>query len=95
MKEEYVSIKQTAARVRDISLIDVTDMTGNVRDKYEKSKRHTAKGPVSVTGQKFMNWKLHEGGFGAIDLIIHLEKLDFKSAVIRLADRFPYCSIRD
>ena len=78
-----------ANRVRDIPLIDVIGLTDAVRDKYDKHKWHTSKGSISVTGQKFINWSLQKGGGGAIDLIIHLTRLDFKSAVIRLADRFP------
>jgi len=41
-----------------------------------------------------MNWSLHKGGGGAVDLIIHLENLDFKSAVLQLANRFPDDSLR-
>jgi len=85
----YAQIKNMANRVRDIPLSDVMGVIGGVKDRYDKHKWHTPKGTISITGQKFMNWSLHKGGGGAIDLIIHLEQPNFKSAVIRLADYFP------
>src|SRR5208337_4329195 len=40
-------------------------------------------------GPKFMNWTAGTGGGGAIDLLIHLRRLDFKGAVDWLAGHFP------
>jgi len=57
----------------------------------DKNKWHTCRGVISVTGQKFMNWTLATGGGGAIDLVIHLEQYDFKTAVLWLLDNFS-CS---
>ena len=94
MADTYAQIRDMANRVRDIPLIDVIGVTGSLRDKNDKHKWHTSKGTISITGQKFINWSLQKGGGGAIDLVIHLYQLDFKSAVIWLADRFPDgCSV--
>lgn len=40
-----------------------------------------------------MNWTKCLGGGGAIDLAIHLKGLDFKTAVLWLADTFPFYDI--
>jgi hypothetical protein len=55
--------------------------SGGKRDPHDKAKWHTAKGPISITGMKFMNWNQGRGGGGAIDLAMHLNGLDFKAAV--------------
>jgi hypothetical protein len=89
MAKIYAQIKNIANRVRDIPLTDVMGITGSVQDKYDKRKWHTSRGAISITGQKFMNWPCQTGGGGAIDLVIHLNRLDFKSAVLWLSDRFP------
>lgn len=87
----YAHIKEMADRVRNIPLNDVMALTGSIRDKYDKHKWHSSQGTISITCQKFMNWSLQTGGGGAIDLVIHLNRLDFQSAVIWLVDRFPAC----
>ena len=58
-------------------------------DRHDCAKWHTAQGPLSVTGAKFMNWQQGVGGGGAIDLVLHLMGLDFKAAVAWLWERFP------
>jgi hypothetical protein len=57
-------------------------------DRYDPKKWHTAQGSLSVTGMQFMNWNRGCGGGGAIDLIMHLEHLDFPTAVAWLRQRF-------
>lgn len=88
MEYTYAQIKDMANRLREIPLIDVIDITGAIRDKYDKRKWHSSQGTISITGQKFMNWSIQKGGGGAIDLIMHLEQLNFKSAVIWLSNYF-------
>lgn len=58
-------------------------------DRYDRKKWHTAEGSLSVTGMQFMNWNRGRGGGGAIDLVMHLEDLDFPAAVAWLRRRFP------
>ncbi|MFC1707142.1 DUF3991 domain-containing protein [Planctomycetota bacterium] len=82
-------IRELADRVRVISLPAVLDLLGAERDLYDRSKWHTMKGPISVTGAKFMNWDQGVGGGGAIDLVIHLEDLGFMAALEWLSRSFP------
>jgi hypothetical protein len=74
-------------RRRDLKTI--LELAGAVRDRVDKKKWHTCQGIISVTGQKFFNWNQSEGGGGAIDLIIHLKKCDFKTALGWLKEHFP------
>lgn len=85
----YDEIRETADRVRRIPLEAVLEISGAERDRYDRAKWHTGRGVLSVTGPKFMNWNLCTGGGGAIDLVIHLEGMDFKAAVAWLSRRFP------
>lgn len=82
-------MRKTADRVRAIPLEAVLAHSGAVRDEYDQAKWHTARGVLSVTGPKFINWSRGGAGGGAIDLVIHLEGLGFKAAVEWLARRFP------
>jgi 5S rRNA maturation endonuclease (ribonuclease M5) len=88
----FEDIRDTVADVRNIALIEVLERTGSIKDKWDKNKWHTCRGVISITGQKFINWTLAIGGGGAIDLVIHLEQYDFKTAVLWLLDNFPYSS---
>jgi len=85
-------IRDRLHQLRAIPLESVLLATGGKRDPQDKAKWHTAKGAVSVTGMKFMNWNQGRGGGGAIDLAMHLNGLDFKAAADWLRRHFP---IRD
>jgi len=85
-------IRDRLHQLRAIPLESVLLATGGKRDPQDKAKWHTAKGAISVTGMKFMNWNQGRGGGGAIDLAMHLNSLDFKAAVDWLRRHFP---IRD
>jgi hypothetical protein len=56
-------------------------LRGAVRDWRDRRKWHTERGPLSVSGPKFMNWQRGQGGGGAIDLLMHLAGVDFRTAV--------------
>lgn len=73
---EFEDIKRAANCFRDIELVEILKRTGGKQDRYDKAKWHTCQGIISVTGQKFMNWKAGIGGGGAIDLVIHLNELN-------------------
>jgi hypothetical protein len=73
-----------ANAVRDLPLEVVLDLRGAVRDANDRSKWHTERGPVSVSGQQFMNWRLECGGGGAIDLLMHLASIECREAVVWL-----------
>jgi len=85
----FQEIRDRANRVRGILLQDVLRLAGAKRDRYDKAKWHTAKGAISCTAAKFMNWSQGVGGGGAIDLVMHLNDLEFRAAVEWLNHHFP------
>jgi hypothetical protein len=91
----FQEIRDRADRVRGIPLQSVLLRTGAERDRCDKAKWHTEKGTLSFTGMKFMNWDQSVGGGGAIDLAMHLNDLDFKSAVAWLWNHFPHPDHRE
>jgi hypothetical protein len=74
--------------LRRVPLPAVLRTCGARPDRYDRKKWHTAQGCLSVTGMQFMNWNHGRGGGGAIDLVMHLENLDFPAAVDWLRQRF-------
>ena len=85
----YQAIRDRADRVRGIPLHEVLQLTGAQRDRHDKAKWHTARGVISCTAAKFINWNQGVGGGGAIDLAMHLNNLGFKAAVDWLCHCFP------
>ena len=84
----FEDIKNLANSVRDIDLKVVLERTGCHQDASDKAKWHTPRGVLSVTGQKFMSWTMGSGGGGAIDLVMHLKDVDFKTALFWLSEYF-------
>jgi hypothetical protein len=82
-------LREQANRVRVIPLRSVLLAAGAEPDRDDPARWHTVRGAISVTGMKFYNWNRAIGGGGAIDLVIHLNGLDFKSAVRWLCRHFP------
>ncbi|MEI6297863.1 MAG: DUF3991 and TOPRIM domain-containing protein [bacterium] len=80
--------QQLVPRLRAIPLERVLPLCGAQPDRADHHKWHTPLGVLSVNGPKFMNWTCATGGGGAIDLVIHLQQLDFKAAVAWLAEHF-------
>ncbi|MEK7995629.1 MAG: DUF3991 and TOPRIM domain-containing protein [Planctomycetota bacterium] len=76
-------------RLRGIPLEAVLRAACAEPDRLDKAKWHTAQGVLSVQGMKFMNWNQGHGGGGAIDLAMHLNATDFRTAIAWLALRFP------
>lgn len=73
--------RERANVVRDVPLETVLVVRGAVRDGRDRSKWHTERGALSVTGAKFKNWQQECGGGGAIDLVMHLAAVDYREAV--------------
>lgn len=85
---KYREIRRLADRLRGIPPGEIIPLFGGVPHHYDKAKWNTALGMISVTGIKFHNWNQDAGGGGAIDLVMHLGEMDFKSAVFWLRDHF-------
>ena len=85
----FEQIARMANALRAIDLAVVLERSGCLTDASEKAKWHTPVGVISITAQKFMNWTHSSGGGGAIDLVMHLRRCNFKSAVFWLDENFP------
>ncbi len=84
-KKKY---QDSVARVRELPLEKVVyelGLTPAPQDKHKWSSQHHI---VNITGNKFYDWKQMKGGGGAIDLVMHVNKCDFKQAVAWLSERF-------
>lgn len=75
------SMRELANQVRTLPLEAVLQSSGARPDLHDTHRWHTARGVLSVTGAKFMNWTCGHGGGGAIDLAMHLHGLGFLQAV--------------
>lgn len=73
--------RRQADLVRAIPLEVVLTSWGAVRDRQDKARWQTERGPLSVTGTQFFNWHTRQGGGGAIDLAIHLGDWDARQAI--------------
>ena len=71
--------------LRRLPLDSILLAAGAQPDRFDKARWHTAKGAISVTGMKFINWNQSIGGGGAIDLTMHVLGLSFVDAVKRLS----------
>ena len=84
----FEEIRKKADEVRNIELNALLQHFGSTKDLKDKAKWHTSQGVISVNGPKFMNWTQGTGGGGAIDLVIHLQRVGFKDAVLWLYEHF-------
>ena len=82
----FVELRRRAAVVRATPLKSVLLLRGAVRDRHDRCRWHTERGPLSVTGSKFINWHTGQGGGGAIDLVMHLADVDFCAALAWLEE---------
>jgi len=83
-----VSWHARAERLRTLPLSVVLAALEAVRDPHDPAKWHTARGVLSVSGPKFMDWHLDRGGGGAIDLVMHVRQVGFGQALEWLEQRF-------
>jgi hypothetical protein len=83
-----VNWRARADRLRGLPLSAVLAALEAVRDPHDPAKWHTARGILSVTGPKFINWNLDMGGGGAIDLVMHVRQVGFGQALEWLEPRF-------
>lgn len=85
--------RQRADKLRSIPLSEVLRVCDAQPDPCHRCKWHTRQGVLSVTGAKFMNWNLGQGGGGAIDLVMHLQELGFGQALHWLEEHFGTATI--
>ena len=74
-------LRAKANEVRKVPLGTVLERLGCTPDPADKKNWKTPAGRITVTGEKFFNHDLQQGGGGAIDLVKHIEGLDYKQAV--------------
>lgn len=82
----FDNLRRRAAVVREVPLETVLILRDAVRDRHDRAKWHSEQGPLSVNGAKFINWQRGTGGGGAIDLVMHLGDVDFRTAVAWLQE---------
>ncbi|MBE7383719.1 MAG: hypothetical protein F6J95_020160 [Leptolyngbya sp. SIO1E4] len=75
------SLQDVADDVRGIDLEIVAANLGLELDRYDKHKWRNGDHIISVSGPIFMDWLADQGGRGAIDLVMHVQEVDFKAAV--------------
>jgi hypothetical protein len=80
----FDDLRRRADAVRSVPLEVVLLARGAVCDRCDRHKWHTEQGPLSVAGPKFINWHDGQGGGGAIDLVMHLAGVDFRTALMWL-----------
>ena len=80
--------RRRADAVRSLPLETILLQRGAKQDPRDKAKWHTERGVLLVTESKFTNWCCQIGGGGAIDLVIHLAKIDFRETVAWLEQQF-------
>jgi len=83
-----VNWRARADRLRALPLSAVLVALEAVRDPHDLAKWRTARGVLSVSGPKFMNWSQGIGGGGAIDLVMHVQQSGFGQALEWLEQRF-------
>jgi hypothetical protein len=83
LREDY---KTLAAQVRAIDVPSVIERLGGQVDRYNAHKYHLAGEHISITGERFYNHDRGQGGGGAIDLVMHATRYDYREAVAYLRD---------
>ncbi|MBN1268594.1 MAG: DUF3991 and TOPRIM domain-containing protein [Kiritimatiellae bacterium] len=73
--------RERTDRLRALPLTDILRASDATPDPHDPAKWHTERGVISVNGAKFFNWSQATGGGGAIDLAMHLHRMNFKEAV--------------
>jgi len=83
LREDY---KALAAQVRAVPLESVLERLGGQVDRHNHAKWHVDGEHISITGERFYNHDRQQGGGGAIDLVMHATRYDYRAAVAYLRD---------
>ena len=79
--DRAVNWRARADRLRALPLPVVLAALEATPDPRDPAKWRTARGVLSVTGAKFINWNQGVGGGGAIDLVMHVQQVGFGQAL--------------
>jgi hypothetical protein len=93
-KETVITLAQ---QLRDLPLDDIAPRLGLIQDKHDKHKWRSEGQIISINDQKFYDHFNLKGGYGAIDLVMHVQARDFKAALGWLADsalELPFVPVR-
>jgi hypothetical protein len=82
-KETVITLAQ---QLRDLPLDEIAIRLGLTQDKYDKHKWRGEGQTISINDQKFYDHANFKGGYGAIDLVMHVQAREFKEALGWLAD---------
>lgn len=80
------SFAALANQVRDIPLEKVVEQIGLEQDKLDRHKWRAQGQIFSINGEKFYNHLDLKAGGGAIDLVMHVQRLSYRDAVRWLAE---------
>jgi len=83
LREDY---KALAAQVRAVPLESVIERLGGQVDRHNAHKWRLDGEHISITGERFYNHDRQQGGGGAIDLVMHATRYDYREAVAYLRD---------
>ena len=76
-----IDVLALANEVRNFDLEAVAASLGLQKDRHDKNKWKDAGHIISINDGKFMDWLADKGGGGAIDLVMHVRKVEFKEAI--------------
>jgi Toprim-like/Protein of unknown function (DUF3991) len=87
---EQPPLRQRVDQIRHSDLTVVAARLGLEPDRHDPHKWRNENPIISITEQKFKDWTTDVGGGGAIDLVMHVQKVDFRTAVEWLSGQaFP------
>ncbi len=83
-------LKALADQVRSIPLEEVAQRLGLQQHRYDKHKWKSDAHIISINGEKFYDHLAMKGGGGAIDLVMHVQGLNYFEALSWLSGSSPY-----
>ncbi|MFQ4134736.1 hypothetical protein PGN35_000280 [Nodosilinea sp. PGN35] len=81
------TLQEVADELRGADLEDVAAHLGLECDRHDKHKWRNGDHIISISGPLFMDWLADAGGRGAIDLVMQVQRVEFKEAVEWLSGR--------
>jgi len=87
VRESKLEREAKLSLLREQNLIEVAEKFGFIQDKKDKKvyRRNYDDMKISINNSKFFDFKNNQGGGGAIDFVMHVQKTDFKNAVSLLS----------